>query len=412
MLSPYRVLDLTNERGSLCGRILSDLGAEVIKIEKPGGDSCRNIGPFYQNIPDPEKSLYWFFCNLGKKSLTLNIETGDGQEILKKLVKISDFLIESFDPTYLDSLGLGYSVLSKINQRIIVTSITPFGQAGPYRDYKASDITLMAMGGLMYITGEPDRPPVRISVPQAYFIASAQATAATLTAHYYQGLTGEGQYVDVSIQECVLSTLANAIPAWELAQISLQRVGSFLSGRGAAGTKQRLIYPCKDGSVLYIVLGGRIGAPSNRAVVQWMDEEGMADDFIKSWEWEKYDFAIATPEMQERLEKYFARFFLIHTKEEIYNEGLKRGFMVAPVSSPRDIIENPQLQARDFWLQVEHPELNCKLTYPGTFYKSSEVTFKVPRRAPLIGEHNVEIYEKELCISKEEMATLKQAGVI
>ena len=131
MLSPYRVLDLTNERGSLCGRIFSDLGAEVIKIEKPRGDSCRSIGPFYQNIPDSEKSLYWFFCNLGKNSVTLNIETGDGQEILKKLVKISDFLIESFDPAYLDSLGLGYPVLSKINGRIIVTSITPFGQAGP-----------------------------------------------------------------------------------------------------------------------------------------------------------------------------------------------------------------------------------------------------------------------------------------
>jgi len=412
VLSPYRVLDLTNERGSLCGRIFSDLGAEVIKIEKPRGDSCRSIGPFYQNIPDSEKSLYWFFCNLGKNSVTLNIETGDGQEILKKLVKISDFLIESFDPAYLDSLGLGYPVLSKINGRIIVTSITPFGQAGPYRDYKASDITLMAMGGLMYITGEPDRPPVRISVPQAYFIASAQAAAATLTAHYYRELTEEGQHVDVSIQECVFSTLANVIPEWELAQISLQRVGSFLSGRGAAGTKQRLIYPCQNGGVLYIVLAGRIGAPSNRAVVQWMDEEGMADDFIKSWEWEKYDFATATPEIQERLEEYFAKFFLTHAKEEIYNEGLKRGFMVAPVSSPMDIIENPQLRARDFWLQIEHPELNCKLTYPGTFHRSSEVAFKVPRRAPLIGEHNTEIYEKELGITREEMATLKQAGVI
>lgn len=412
MLSPYRVLDLTNERGSLCGRILCDLGAEVIKIEKPGGDGYRSTAPFYQNTPDPEKSLYWFFCNLGKKGITLNIETSDGQEILKKLVKISDFLIESFNPGYLDSLGFGYPVLSKINQRIIVTSITPFGQAGPYRDYKASDITLMAMGGLMYITGEPDRPPLRISVPQAYFLASAQAAAATLTAHHYRELTGEGQYVDVSVQESVLATLANAIPEWELAQINLKRVGSFLSGRGAAGTKQRLIYPCKDGSVLYIVLGGRIGAPSNRAAVEWMDEEGMADDFIKTWEWEKYDFAIATPEIQERLEEYFARLFLTHTKAEIYSEGLKRGFMVAPVCSPGDIIENQQLQARDFWLQVEHPELNCKLTYPGTFYKSSEIQFKVPCRAPLIGEHNIEIYEKELGITKEEMSTLKQAGVI
>lgn len=412
MLSPYRVLDLTDERGSLCGRILSDLGAEVIKIEKPGGDSSRSVGPFYENIPDPEKSLFWAFCNLGKKGVTLNIETGTGQEILRELIKVSDFLIESFDPTYLDGLGLAYPAISKINQRIIMTSITPFGPTGPYRDYKASDITLMAMGGLMYITGEADRPPVRISAPQAYFLAGAQAAAATLTAHYFRELTGEGQHTDVSIQESVFSTLANVIPQWELVQIILRRVGSFLSGRGAAGTKQRLIYPCEDGDVLYIVLGGRIGAPSNRAVVAWMDEEGMADDFIRSWNWEEYDFAAATPEIQERLEEYFAGFFLIHTKEEIYSEGLKRGFMVAPVSSPRDIAENPQLKARDFWLQVEHPELKCKLAYPGTFYRSSEIDFEAPHRAPLVGEHNMEIYEKELGISRDEIAKLNRDGVI
>jgi crotonobetainyl-CoA:carnitine CoA-transferase CaiB-like acyl-CoA transferase len=213
------------------------------------------------------------------------------------------------------------------------------------------------------------------------------------------------------MQESVLCVLANLISVWELTQTSLQRVGSFLSGRGAAGTKQRLIYPCKDGDILYIVFGGRIGAPSNSAIVKWMDEEGMADDFIRDWKWEEYDFAVATPEIQERLEGYFAKFFLTHTKSEIYSEGLKRGFMVAPVSTPKDIRENAQLQSRNFWIDLEHPELNATLTYPSTFFKSSEMPFEARCRAPLIGEHNQEVYEA-LDISKEEIIALKQANVI
>ena len=414
MLTPYRVLDLSDERGFLCGRVLADLGAEVIKVEAPGGVKCRDagIGPFYQDIPTPERNLYCLLYNLNKKGITLNIGVSDGREIFKKLVEGSDFVIESFEPGYMESLGLGYSELSKVNPRVILTSITPFGQTGPYRDYKACDLTLMAAGGLMSMTGEPDRPPMRISAPQSYLLAGVQAAAATLTAHHYQQLTGEGQHVDVSAQECVFSTLANIIPLWEVSQVNFKRVGSFLAGRGAAGTKQRMIYPCKDGAVLYMVLGGRIGAPSNIRVVEWMNEEGKADDFITNWSWEEYDFAVTTPETQEHLEEYFERFFITHTKAEIYKEGLKRGFMVAPVSTPKDVVENPQLQERGFWVKVEHPELGCELTYPGTFYKSSEVEFKVQQRSPVIGEHNLEIYEEELGFSRDETIRLKQAGVI
>src|SRR3989304_4246953 len=159
MLSSYRVLDLADEKGLICGKILGDLGADIIKVEKPGGDLARRLGPFYHDDPDPEKSLFWFSLNTSKRGITLNIESVDGREIFKRLVKTADFVIESFPPGYLDKLGLGYFDLEKINPGVILVSIAPFGQTGPYRDWKTADIVAWAMGGNMAPWGEPDRPP-------------------------------------------------------------------------------------------------------------------------------------------------------------------------------------------------------------------------------------------------------------
>ena len=215
-LEGYCALDLTSDKGFLCGRILGDLGCDVIKVEQPGGDPSRRIGPFYRDIPDPEKSLYWFAYNANKRGITLNIESKDGQEIFKRLVKKAHFVIESFSPGYMDDLCLGYSSLSQINPAIILTSITPFGQNGPYKDYKTSDIVGMAMSGLMYLCGDPDRPPVRISFPQAYLHAAADAVVGTLMAHYYRETSGEGQWVDVSMQQAAYASTMNAPLFWTL----------------------------------------------------------------------------------------------------------------------------------------------------------------------------------------------------
>ncbi len=190
LVSSPRVLDLTDDKGFLCGRILADMGADVIKIERPGGEAARNIGPFYHDIPDREKSLYWFVFNAGKRGITLDIETRQGRELFKRLVKGADFFIESFPPGYLDKLGLGYSVLSQVNSHLIMVSITPFGQAGPYRDFKAPDLVSIAMSGWMYICGDTDRPPVRVSFPQAYLNTGAEAAAACTIAYYHRERTG------------------------------------------------------------------------------------------------------------------------------------------------------------------------------------------------------------------------------
>jgi crotonobetainyl-CoA:carnitine CoA-transferase CaiB-like acyl-CoA transferase len=235
---------------------------------------------------------------------------------------------------------------------------------------------------------------------------------ATMIAHHYREITGEGQQVDTSIQASITWAITNSIPLWELNEINLARQGSFLAGRSAAGARQRLIWHCKDGFVAYTVFGARLGiSMGNPRLMKWMDEEGMADEFLRSFDWAGYDIAKATQETQGKLESYVEKFFLSHTKLELYEGGLERDISIYPAYSPKDLKNDPQLEARKFWVGVEHPELNTTLTYPGTFFKTEEAPFKVRCRAPLIGEHNQEVY-KELGISEEEIATLKQANVI
>jgi crotonobetainyl-CoA:carnitine CoA-transferase CaiB-like acyl-CoA transferase len=411
MMSGYRVLDLTNENGYLCGKILGDMGADVIKIENPRGDSGRKIGPFYRQVPDIEKSLYWFAYNLNKRGITLDIETEDGRQILSRLIKKADFIIESYPTGYLDKLGLSYAKIHEINPRIVMTSITPFGRTGPYKDYKGSDLVVMAMSGLMYITGDPDTAPLRISFPQAFLLASAHAAAASMIAHYYRETGGQGQHVDVSAQECALWEIANGIPLWQVNKILYKRAGSFLSGRWS-DTKQRLLWRCKDGFVSFYILGGPSGIKTNQAITKWMAEKGEIPDYLKTYDWRTLDMLKQTQEMQDRLEKPIGEFFLRYTKAELYLESFKRGIMLYPVCNAKDIRENEQLKARNYWVNIEHSELGTTITYPGAFAKLSETPLTFKKRAPLIGEHNPEIYEQELGLSKSELAVLHQSGVI
>jgi crotonobetainyl-CoA:carnitine CoA-transferase CaiB-like acyl-CoA transferase len=406
-----RVLDLTNNNGYLCGRILADLGADVIKIERPGGDPDRNIGPFYQQTPDPGKNLVWLAYNANKRGITLKLDSTDGRQILKTLVNNADFLIESFPPGYMDKLGLGYADLNQLNPRMIYTSISPFGQTGPYRTFKASDLVVMAMSGLLYITGKPDAPPVRISFPQSFLLASAHAAAASLIAYFYREKTRLGQQVDVSAQECVLWELSNAIPLWELNKKILKRAGSYLSGRWT-DTKQKLLWRCKDGYVIFYILGGDFGLKTNRAIAAWLQEEGLATELMATFDWTMFDMSCQTQEMQEQMEAPIAELFLKYTKAELYSQALNRKIMLCPVSTARDICENTQLNARSFWAKVDYPEIPAQITYPGPFAKLSETPLTRLKKAPLPGEHNLEIYEKELGFSKRDLMLLQQSGII
>ncbi|PIP49161.1 MAG: CoA transferase [Chloroflexi bacterium CG23_combo_of_CG06-09_8_20_14_all_45_10] len=411
LLESYRVLDLTDEKGFLCGRILGDMGADVIKIEPPGGDSSRNRGPFYHDIPDPNKSLYWFAYNANKKGITLNIETKDGQQIFKSLVKHADFVIESFSPGYLESLGLGYEDLSQINPGLILTSITPFGQTGPYSHYKASDIVSMAMGGLMYLSGDPDRPPVRVSFPQSYLQGAAAAAAGTMTAFYYRQISGEGQQVDVSIQEAVIRATLQPRMFWDVAGRIVERAGQYRTALSALST-QRVVWQCKDGWINFPIFGGVAGARTNRALAQWMESEGVSDKFLLTKDWEAFDMATATEAEIRDIEGRLVKFFMSHTKTELLEGSLNKRIMLYPVFTVEDIVTCAQLKGREFWEEVEHPELATSIIYPGAFIKMSQTPCQIRKRPPIIGEHNDEVYRGEFGFSKGEIAALKQGGVV
>lgn len=413
LLGSYRILDLSDEKGVLCAKTLADLGADVIKIEPPGGDPMRHIGPFYHDTPDPEKSLYWFTFNTNKRSLTLDITRPEGQEIFRRLVKTADFVIECFPPGYLDSLGLGYSALSELNPRLIMTSITAFGQTGPYRDYKAYDIVGIATGGLMYLIGEAERPPVRVRAQQAYAQVNVQAAAGTMVAHYYREVSGEGQHVDVSMQEAVSNALDTAQQAWDLQQMVYKRVGY---SRPVGERVRRAVYPCKDGYMA-------CWPPEDfEVLVEWMESSGVTADpvLVKKWldVMEKYKAGdltagqVLTDEELTQVQELRLPFFQLHTRQELYEGALARDFGWAPVTTAKNLVENQQLASRDYFVEVEHPALGTSITYPGAPYKLSETPWQIWNRAPLIGENNEEIYAGELGISREELDILKRAQVI
>ncbi|MDY6935029.1 MAG: CoA transferase [Spirochaetota bacterium] len=423
LLGGYRILDLSDEGGMLCGKILGDLGADVIQIEPPGGSPARNIGPYYHDIPDPEKSLYWFWTALNKRGITMDIESNDGRDIFKRLVKKAHFVIESFPPGHMESLGLGYSELEKINPGIIMTSITPFGQTGPYAHYKATDIVGVSMGGMSCIYGEIDRGPVRINAPQFYFQGGVHGALGSIMAHYWRELTGEGQHVDVSCQQAVVLSLMIAAEMWDICKMICTGVGP---GMGFMGKRvSQLIYPTKDGYVLSMLGGGAQAGmvTSSKNLTSIANSDGYLLD-LKDFDWSNWDFMSAAinkalgvesdgTTIIDQLEKGLNEYFPTKRKQDLFDEAVAKDILLIPVCDPKDVVESPQLAAREFWVQVEHPELGETITYPGYPIKFNGLpSYKPQRRAPLIGEHNEEIYSKELDLTRDQLCLLKGQGVI
>ena len=420
-LGDIRVLDLAGEIGQYCTKLLADLGADVIKIEPPAGDPVRNLPPFYHDEPGPEHSLYWWNLNTNKRSVTLSLAGEEGRQIFRRLAATADVVVESFEPGYLAGLGLGYDSLAELNPGIILTSITGFGQWGPHAGYKAPDLVGVAMGGTMWLAGDPQDPPNLPPWKQGFISASIIGAAGTLTALLYRDASGEGQHVDVSMQEALSLTQETAMQTWDMLQALRCRNGSRgilpidIPGIG--------VYETSDGYVY-----GYVGSPGGATwsdLLDWMAEEGKAEDLLGEPYEEtcrnlnlRFLSSIASdPEAAKRvahlphINEVLRRFVKTKTKWEMYEQAQRRRLLFGIVSTPEDIAKNPQLQYKKWLTPVEHPELGETLQYPGRPYDFSLTPWAIRRRPPLLGEHTEEVLA-EVGVEPEELSRLREAGVV
>lgn len=404
-LQGLRVLDLSDAKGQLCTKLMADMGADVIKIEPPTGDSVRRLGPFYHNEEDLEKSLYWFMLNTSKRGITLDVTTPGGADLFRRLAATADFVVESFPPGTLERLELGYDELTRLRSDLILTSISNYGQSGPYRDYLATDIDVLAMSGTLYVCGDPDRSPTEVSVPQTPIYAGVQAYVGSLLAHYHRLESGAGQWVDVSMHECA-TLLHYSQLIWNAYGLVMQRLGDRL--QVAPGASVRYCFPCQDGYVQ------AIPQLTWSTFVPWMDEHDMAGE-LTSPEWGERLQTLVSDWEQEHIdysEAIIAAFLARFTKRELYEEGQRRYQLVYPVYNARDSLEDTQLHQRQYFVPVEHAELGATLTYAGAPWKLSRTPWQLRRRAPLLGEHTAEVLGGEFGLDAEALAALQQEGVI
>lgn len=395
-LKGLRVLELADVKGALCGKLLGDMGADVIKIEPPGGDPMRSLGPFYQGAPQRDRSLFFWFYNTSKRGTTLDIHKRPGQEIFQRLVAKVDVVLETFPPGMLASLGLGYEPLKQINPQLVLTSITPFGQTGPYKDCKTSDTVAEALGGMVYINGFPDEPPLRALGLQAYHSASFFAAIGTMSALWVREALGEGQWVDVSLQEATAASVEQVSAFYHQGLGIEERRGSLHWSRYFRVAK------CKDGYVMHCALGDWT------STVEWVKADGKEQD-LGGKEWEDVWYRRANAEHMFDVLDEWAKDY---TVAELMEGAQLRRIPYAMVRPPEALVDDPQLNARGFFPAVEHPELGQTFRYPGAPFFFTGSPWRISRRPPLLGEHNGEVYRGELGMSEEELAVLAADGVI
>jgi len=388
-LEGIRVLDLSQGiAGAYCAKLLADYGATVVKVEPPEGDPLRRAGPFPGDAPHPEKSGLYLYLNTNKKGITLDLETATGASLFRRLAQGADVVVESYAPGYLDGLGLGYADLRRAKPSLLVTSVTYFGQTGPYRDWLGSDIVAWALGGLMYMTGEADREPLLAAGDQAEYISGLHAAVATMSAVYWQEATGEGQHVDVSAVESVASLTEGAALIY----------GYSGHIRGRDGARHHYAYPstilpCKDGYI-FVHAGGDwdafctfLEAPALRDR-KYVGARGLADEID----------ALAAPYLRE------------HTAEELFHGAQLWRIPFSLVQDVAEVVADPQYRGRGYFVDINHPEAGT-WTYPGAPFRMPESPW-CAGRAPLLGEHNDEVYCGWLGLDRVDLVRLRQAGAI
>jgi len=408
-LAGIRVLELADEKGQFCGKLMADLGADVVKIEPPGGQNTRSVGPFLDDVPHPERSLYFWHYNTSKRSVTLDLESSEGKGLFLRMVPTADVVLETYPPGYLPGLGLGHDDLARLNPGLITCSLTPFGQTGPWRDYQTSDIVHLAAGGQMASCGYdpedvPDAPPIAPGGGNAWHIACHHAYIAIMAALHYRAMNGEGQLIDASVHESCALTTEGAVPTYIYTGKVVQRH----TGRHAfPGQSSRTQRSTKDGRWVQIT-GGNPTPRRLRALAEWMDTYGLAQDLLD----EKYHDLDTFRQSIGHFNDVIAEFLSHIDLEEAWQGGQQRGFPWGAIRTMEEIVGDPHLEDRNFFTDVDHQELGRNFTYPGPAAIYNGSPWSISRRAPLIGEHNQEIYCGELGLSRQELSLLAEARVI
>jgi crotonobetainyl-CoA:carnitine CoA-transferase CaiB-like acyl-CoA transferase len=395
-LKGIQVLDLANEKASFCSRLLADLGARVIKIEKPGGDPSRKIGPLGRNPLHAERSLSFSYNNMNKMGITLNLEHEEGKGIFFRLLEKTDIIVETFHPGYLKEIGLGYDVLDEKNPKLILCSVTGFGGNGPRSQYKSCDLVASAFGGQMYVSGSPSTPPLKAFGEQSCYTASLFAAIGILLALRKRARSGTGEHIDISLQEAVVSTLDHVMVRYFYDLVIPKRQGSL------SWNNSFCIMPCKDGHMLLTLF------QQWETLVEWVNSEGMAED-LKDEKYLEEEYRLRHV---DHIIEVFKRWTKNHSTHELLELGQLMRFPWAPVNSPNEVVNNPQLKARGFFIEVNHPEIGTSLNYPGAPCRFSSSLLDRWKRAPLIGEDNIQIYQRDLGLSGKELQELSSMGAI
>jgi crotonobetainyl-CoA:carnitine CoA-transferase CaiB-like acyl-CoA transferase len=395
LLDGYTVLDLTDLKGQFAGRLLADFGMQVIKVEPPGGDRVRRLGPFKDDRPGLENSLRFAFLNGGKQSVTLELESAAGRELLLKLVDDSDVLLESFAPGYLAGLGLDEKTLRGRNPRLVMASLAGFGQTGPHAGYLAPDIVGLAMGGLMYISGEPGSPPVKAPETQSYYYSCVFMALGVLLALSRRDDTGEGDYLDVSIQECI-ATQEHMIREAAFDGVAITRNGSQHKHAAPAN-----IFPCSDGHVYLFVLGPR---DWERFLSLWPDHPAELDaPELRSPSNRRAHVDLINPLVEGFTRRY--------SKSELTALLQEHGVPCLPVNSPMDFLAEEQIRGRDF-ITVLESEVLGRHEAPAfpVVLDGSRLTPAGP--APRLAAGDAAVLEGELGLKPSELDLLFGVGLV
>ena len=394
MLDGVRVLEIGGDVSApFCARLLADYGADVIKTEPPGsGDPARRAGPFAGDDPHPEKSIPFLYLNTNKRSITLRMDTATGRMLLDKLLATADVLVENNPPRYPGSAFPDPAELARARPDLVVTSITPFGQTGPYRDLEATDIVALAFSGLMYHSGDSDREPLRNALDQAFYVAGVNGAVATVAALFQRLTTGLGSRVDVSVMECLASHLVQAVPYYSY-------MGAIKGRRPMRGSGIEELMPARDGYVI----------PSVQGSQPW----STVADLIGAPELQDQKFATGAGRIEfgEELKELLLEGLAQWDRKPLFQASGERRLVFGMVQDAGDLCECPHLQERGFYVPVEHPAAG-PADYPGMGPKLSGMPYQVRRPAPLLGQHNTEVYVDELGFTPGELVQLKASGTI